>query len=178
MEGVVSHFQHYMQTGGITMYPLLLCCFSMWLLILFHLPAWRHPLSIECKQLQKQYLLQTRDNLRHDRQVYDHLVNMSYQRTARGISTIKLLATIAPILGLFGTVTGMINTFESVADFGLGNPKALAAGISEAMITTQFGLFVALPGILAVFFLHRRASRDQQKIKLLTVELVNTGGKR
>ncbi len=172
MKEVFSHFQHYMQTGGITMYPLVLCCFCMWLLIFFHLPLWRQSLSRECKQLQKHYLREKRENQRHNKQLYHYLLNRCYRETVQGVSTIKLLSAVAPVLGLFGTVTGMINTFESVAAFGLGNPKALAAGISEAMITTQFGLLVALPGILAVFFLHRRAARDHKALRLMTVDLV------
>ena len=154
------------------MYPLILCCFAMWLLILFNLPLWKRPLVVETEAFKTQYSAVPKDNVRHNRSVYDFLLSKSYRTSVQGLSTIKLLATIAPLLGLLGTVTGMINTFESVAIFGLGNPKALAAGISEAMITTQFGLLVALPGSLFVFFLQRRAHRDHTKIKQLTGTLV------
>ena len=172
MEGVYSHFQQYVQTGGITMYPLILCCFWMWLLIIFNVPLWRLSVNHQCEQLKEQYCLLQRENLRHNRQLYNLLLKKNYEQSIKGISTIKVLAAVAPFLGLFGTVTGMINTFESVATFGLGNPKALAAGISEAMITTQFGLLIAVPGILAVFFLQRRAHRDQRKVRQITGELV------
>jgi hypothetical protein len=56
-----------------------------------------------------------------------------------------VLAAVAPLLGLLGTVTGMIATFDVLAVFGTGNAKAMAGGISEALITTQTGLLVALP---------------------------------
>lgn len=154
------------------MYPLILCCFSMWLLITYHLPLWRQSLPQQTNQLKKQYMAIPTDSSRHNRRAYDFLLNKNYHGAVKGLSTIKLLATIAPLLGLFGTVTGMINTFESVAIFGLGNPKALAAGISEAMITTQFGLLIALPGILFVFFLQRQVHRDHTKIKQQTASLV------
>lgn len=154
------------------MYPLILCCFAMWLLILLNIPLWKRPLLVEIQEFKTQYSAVPKDNVRHNRSVYDFLLSRSYRASVAGLATIKLLATIAPLLGLLGTVTGMINTFESVAIFGLGNPKALAAGISEAMITTQFGLLVALPGILFVFFLQRRAHRDHTKIKQITGTLV------
>lgn len=172
MQEIYFKFQHYIETGGVTMYPLILCCFTMWLLILFNLPVWKRPLVIETEELKKQYSTVPKENVRHNRYVYDFLLSKSYRSSVKGLSTVKLLATLAPLLGLFGTVTGMINTFESVSIYGLGNPKALAAGISEAMITTQFGLLVALPGILFVFFLQRRAYRDHTKIKQLTGTLV------
>ncbi|HEY6557536.1 MAG TPA: MotA/TolQ/ExbB proton channel family protein [Polyangiaceae bacterium] len=64
-------------------------------------------------------------------------------------STILVLAAVAPLLGLLGTVTGMIATFDVITEFGTGNPKLLSGGISEALITTEFGLMVAIPALLA-----------------------------
>ncbi|MBN4046045.1 MotA/TolQ/ExbB proton channel family protein, partial [bacterium AH-315-P11] len=165
MDELYFHFLNYLQTGGITMYPLVLCCLWMWVLIFFHLPLWRCSQDGIRRLLQEQFLREKRNNARHNRQLYSYLLSRAYQESVQGLSSIKLLASIAPFLGLFGTVTGMINTFQSVASFGLGNPRALAAGISEAMITTQFGLLIALPGILAAFFLQRRACRDQKKLQ-------------
>ena len=66
------------------------------------------------------------------------------------ISTIKILAVIAPLLGLLGTVTGMIGTFQSITLFGTGDPKLMSSGISQALITTVLGLTVAIP----LIFLH------------------------
>jgi biopolymer transport protein ExbB len=73
-------------------------------------------------------------------------------------STIALLATVAPLLGLLGTVCGMIKTFAVIAEFGTGNARALAAGISEALITTQAGLVIAVPGMFIASFLIRRSN--------------------
>jgi len=68
----------------------------------------------------------------------------------RGISSIKVLAVIAPLLGLLGTVTGMIETFQSITLFGTGDPKLMAGGISQALVTTVLGLTAAIP----LIFLH------------------------
>ena len=57
----------------------------------------------------------------------------------KGIGTIKLLSSIAPLLGLLGTVTGMIATFQSITLFGTGDPKLMAGGISQALVTTALG---------------------------------------
>lgn len=82
----------------------------------------------------------------------------------RGQSIIKLFAGIAPLLGLLGTVTGMIATFQAITNFGTGDPKLMAAGISQALITTVLGLLAAIPLLLA----HNAvASQSKRLIQLL-----------
>ena len=66
----------------------------------------------------------------------------------RGLGTIKILAVIAPMLGLLGTVTGLIETFQSITLFGTGDPRLMAGGISQALVTTVLGLGAAIPLIL------------------------------
>jgi biopolymer transport protein ExbB len=72
----------------------------------------------------------------------------------KSLSTIAVIATMLPMLGLLGTVTGMISTFDVIAMRGTGDPNALAAGISEALITTEAGLITALP----ILFFHNQLS--------------------
>ncbi len=72
------------------------------------------------------------------------------------IGTITTLAAIAPLLGLLGTVTGMMKTFSIIKLFGSANPALMAEGISEALLTTQAGLVVAFPIVLANTFLKNR----------------------
>lgn len=63
-------------------------------------------------------------------------------------SALLVGASVAPLLGLLGTVSGMISTFDIITEYGTGNPKLLSGGISEALVTTEFGLIVAIPGVL------------------------------
>jgi biopolymer transport protein ExbB len=77
----------------------------------------------------------------------------------RYLGLISVLAGVAPLLGLLGTVGGMITTFTVISRFGTGNAKALASGISEALITTQTGLVVAIPGLFLANYLHRRSEK-------------------
>jgi len=67
----------------------------------------------------------------------------------RGTTLIKVISAAAPLLGLLGTVTGMIKTFQAITLFGTGDPKMMASGISEALVTTVLGLTVAIPTLLA-----------------------------
>jgi len=75
----------------------------------------------------------------------------------RHISWLKIIAAVAPLLGLLGTVTGMINTFEVMALFGTGDPKLMAGGISQALVTTIQGLVVAIPAVLLHTLVNERS---------------------
>jgi biopolymer transport protein ExbB len=66
----------------------------------------------------------------------------------RGILFIKIISVVAPLLGLLGTVTGMINTFQAITLYGAGDPTIMAGGISQALVTTVLGLVVAIPMVL------------------------------
>ena len=74
-----------------------------------------------------------------------------------GLTTIKVLSVIAPLLGLLGTVTGMIETFQQITLFGTGDPKLMAGGISEALVTTMLGLIAAIPLVLLHSILRDRS---------------------
>ncbi|MCM2130947.1 MotA/TolQ/ExbB proton channel family protein [Larsenimonas rhizosphaerae] len=78
----------------------------------------------------------------------------------RGQSLVKLIAAIAPLMGLLGTVTGMIGTFQSITVFGSSDPKLMAGGISQALITTVIGLVVAIP----VLFAHTGLTSRSRKV--------------
>ena len=76
-----------------------------------------------------------------------------------GLTLLKIIAAIAPLMGLLGTVTGMILTFQAITIFGAGDPKAMAGGISSALITTVLGLLVAIPTVLMFTIVNGRAQR-------------------
>ena len=82
----------------------------------------------------------------------------------RGLGSIKVLAAVGPLLGLLGTVTGMILTFQQITLFGTGDPKLMADGISQALVTTVLGLVVAVPLILLHSIL---AGRSRKLIQTL-----------
>lgn len=79
----------------------------------------------------------------------------------KGLSMLKLLAALAPMLGLLGTVTGMIETFQVITQFGNGDPKVMAGGISMALVTTVLGLVAAMPLLLA----HNILSTQSENIR-------------
>lgn len=74
----------------------------------------------------------------------------------RFINALGTIASISPLLGLLGTVSGMIRTFNDITDQGVGNPQVLAGGISEALVSTAAGLIVAIPAVIGYRFLRGR----------------------
>jgi len=78
-------------------------------------------------------------------------------KITRNFTLIKIISVVAPLLGLLGTVTGMINTFQAITLFGTGDPKLMAGGISQALVTTVLGLVVAIPTVFLYTLLNTRS---------------------
>jgi biopolymer transport protein ExbB len=82
-----------------------------------------------------------------------------------GVNWIKFLAAVAPLLGLLGTVIGMIETFQAITVFGTGDPKQMAGGISQALVTTMLGLIFAAPLLAMYTLLSEKVSEILQEIE-------------
>ncbi|MBT7164454.1 MAG: hypothetical protein HN904_16865 [Victivallales bacterium] len=94
-------------------------------------------------------------------------------RMERFLTPLAVCASVAPLLGLLGTVTGMIHTFRLITVFGTGDASLLSAGISEALITTEVGLVIAIPALLCHAYLSRRVRGVLAATQEATVSFVN-----
>ncbi len=92
----------------------------------------------------------------------------------RYLNVIAVTASVAPLLGLLGTVTGIIKTFNLMRVFGAGDPKPLISGISEALITTELGLVLAIPALVIHALLARKVAGVMAHIEKLSVALINS----
>jgi biopolymer transport protein ExbB len=92
-------------------------------------------------------------------------------RMERSLSLMSALASVAPLLGLLGTVSGMIATFNTIALAGTGNPRLLSGGISEALITTQLGLMVGIPLLLVHAWLARWVERREAMLECDAIQV-------
>jgi len=175
-ENLLIQTWSYLDSGGGVMWPLLGLSVWMWWLILLKVldfTAWRRQeVSVEDvletgerprgAPWQRHILnlvlsLEGKGHTSDEAEVVDRLVRTVGRRIDKHIETILVLSKAAPLLGLLGTVGGMISTFEVIAVFGTGEAKSLAGGISEALITTQTGLLVAVPGLILGSLLQKRA---------------------
>ena len=182
----------YLRTGGVIMLPLVLVSLLLWGVIIYRLLLLR---QLYCNHITEEdalaYIeagnthvptifqglrstllrrfLALRSGEPHlDRFILDEAAAHTRQMLRQGLSLISVLAAVAPLLGLLGTVLGMIGTFECIAVFGNSNARAMAGGISEALVTTQTGLLVAIPGLFMRNFLQRRADNLEQRLDSMT----------
>lgn len=191
----LEQLQIYLDTGGIIMVPLLAVSVLMWVLIInrafFFRRLYRRnmprekagqlvrrkgvPPSRQCRGINAmfvaEFLLRSNGVALQDRQALDETVMAMSLSLDRYLGFIGALAGAAPLLGLLGTILGMMRTFNIISVFGTGNPKAMAAGISEALITTQTGLLVAIPGLYMYGFLTRRADNLKHSLASLGIYL-------
>ncbi len=145
------------EQGGLTLWAILLASFLLWLLIIERywahyreLPAFRARLFEEWKsgETMGEYHSFTR---------IQALVANLKAEASHNLPALRALTTILPLLGLLGTVSGMIKVFDVITVFGTGNTRGMAFGISEALVTTMAGLFTALSGLYFVSDLESRA---------------------
>ncbi len=196
--GVRDYFymvRDYLAGGGVVMIPLMILSMAMWALIinralffrrLYHKnmkpsTALDHVLNNRIPDRTRyrgvisvlviEFLKRKSGDRQLDRFILDETVVWLVSSIDRYLAVIGVLAGIAPLMGLLGTVTGMIATFDSIAVFGTGNTRAMAGGISEALITTQTGLLVAIPGIYMKNFLVRRSENLKQRVASLGMYL-------
>jgi biopolymer transport protein ExbB len=109
---------------------------------------------------------------------FDEAILGELPKLRRGLRLLTIFAAVTPLLGLLGTVTGMIETFQSITLFGTGDPKLMSGGISQALVTTELGLAVAIPMVLLHSYLAGRSNRvirllDQQSAAMVAARSGN-----
>ncbi len=182
----------YIDTGGFVMYPLVFVSVLMFFLVIKKYMEMRvftqgdRPIKECLESLGKtgftaaswqRYII--RDFLANrtfdddlDRSIIESLRLRQTGFVERYIKSIAILAGVAPLLGLLGTVSGMITTFLVISTSGTGDAKALASGISEALITTQTGLVVAVPGLFLANYLRRRSDKLVSRMRRFCLGLL------
>lgn len=188
MAAIWNRLIAYTADGGIVMVPLIAVSLFMWVLILNRALFFRRlhrknmPAAVAWDHIQAgklpatgtyrgivsllvaEFLVARSGNKTLDRFLIDESIQRIRRHLKDHLALIGVLAAVAPLLGLLGTVTGMIATFDVLAFFGTGNAKAMASGISEALITTQTGLLVSIPGLYMKGFLEQRADNLDRRI--------------
>lgn len=118
------------------------------------------------------------DNQSSDPESMELKLAEAMQKESPGINKlimfIKIIAVVAPLLGLLGTVTGMIQTFQAITLFGAGDPQTMAGGISQALVTTVLGLVVAIPTVFMHWLASGRAKRIEDILEENAAALVAT----
>ncbi len=156
--------RNFLERGGDVLLIIAGVVFVMWTLILDRLVYMNseHPAAVG-RALDAWRSRADTDSW-HSEQIYDAMVSRLSIRLQTGIPMIKTLAAVCPLLGLLGTVTGMVLIFDAVSIVGSGSARAVAGGVSTAIVTTMAGLVGALTGIFPAAMLARQA---QGQVKVL-----------
>jgi biopolymer transport protein ExbB len=166
-DGLAALFEQ----GGWVLWAILAASIYMWILLAERYWFYWNQMPQLRKQLYEEWLKQpARLNPSLTYRRIDALVGDLRTEANRNILALQALVAILPLLGLLGTVSGMIKVFEVITIFGTGNTRGMAAGISEALVTTMAGLFTALSGLYFVSDLERRAEEVSRKLEQTLVE--------
>jgi len=154
-----------MERGGDVLFGILVVTFLMWVLIVERL--WFF--ALEYKK-QKNRVVEAWESREERTSWYAHkirtaMVSEINHNLFQGVNLIKTLVAICPLVGLLGTVTGMIDVFDVMGSQGSSNARAMAAGVSKATIPTMAGMVAALSGMFISTYIEKRAKREVERLQ-------------
>ena len=160
----------FMQKGGDVLYLIGLLAFLMWFLIFERLWYFffNHQSTIDV--VVQDWSKRSDKKSWNSKAIREMLISQTSSKINLNLTLIKLCVGVAPLLGLFGTITGMMEVFHLLAITGGGDAKAMAGGVSRSTIPAMAGLSVAITGTFASTFLRNKSNRE---VELLSEHLVS-----
>jgi len=165
----INALREFLDTGGQVLLAIGLLIFVMWLLILERFMYVFGGYRTYKKQLTADWFNRAERNSWNAEQIREAIISRAGMQLNQNISYINVMVALCPLLGLLGTVTGMIEVFDVMAITGSGSARSMASGVSKATIPTMAGMVGALSGVFAATFLQRKAKRE---VELLEDKLV------
>lgn len=162
---IYGAIQDFIESGGQVLLIIGVLIFTMWLMILERMFYYLRG----HQQRKKQALATWRE--RDDKsswqaeQIRSAMISRVYLALRGNLPVLQALVALCPLLGLMGTVTGMIEVFDVMAISGTGNVRSMAAGVSKATIPTMAGMVGALSGVFAATWLQRASRRERMKLE-------------
>ncbi len=158
-------FYSFFATGGDVLYLILVATVLMWTLIIERLWFFRQSYPLMARKVEAEWGQRRDRSSWYALRIRRLLISELRLELRRFIPLIRTLITLCPLLGLLGTTTGMIEVYDVLALGGTGTPRAMAAGVSKAMVTTMAGLVAALSGVFFVSRLESRARSAAERLE-------------
>ncbi|NNE61003.1 MAG: MotA/TolQ/ExbB proton channel family protein [Woeseia sp.] len=152
----------FMELGGPVLRWIAITIFLMWALIIERVLFFRSSMKQMAVDILETWESRPERKSWNAHRIREGLISKFAMASNSSIPMIQTLVALCPLLGLLGTVTGMIKVFEVMAVSGSGNVRAMAAGVSQATVPTMAGMVGALSGVLLVTILSRRAARETE----------------
>lgn len=166
---VAFQVSNFMTLGGDVLWLIAAVIFVMWALVIERAVYFYVRYPRQAKRVQALWDARGEHYSWQSHQIRNALVAGMRGQVRIYISTVKTLVAICPLLGLLGTVTGMIAVFDVMANAGMGNPRLMADGVAKATVPTMAGMVGALSGVFAIYWLDWQAKR---KVSLIADRLV------
>jgi len=161
----INAIRDFLDTGGQVLLVIAVLIFAMWLLILerfmYFFNGYRH----YKKDVKNTWKTRSERNSWNAEQIRQAMVSRASMRLNANLPLINVMVALCPLLGLLGTVTGMIEVFDVMAITGTGSARSMASGVSKATIPTMAGMVGALSGVFASTYLQRKAKREVELLQ-------------
>jgi len=160
LRDAIEAIRDFMALGGPVLKVIAFVIFLMWVLIVERLMFFRSSMRDMSREIHDKWEGRSERRSWQAIQIREMMISQFSYSVNRGIPMIQTFVALCPLLGLMGTVTGMIKVFQVLAVSGSGNVRAMAGGVSQATVPTMAGMVGALSGVLLVTLLTRRAMRE------------------
>lgn len=161
----LESIRQFVASGGPVLYGIGGLSFFMWTLVFERIWYFRFVLPGEASVVVNAWEQRTERVSWNARQIRRALVSRARERIEQNLSLIKVCVSLCPLLGLLGTVTGMIVVFHVMAVTGGGDARSMAGGVSRATIPTMAGMVAAISGVFANIYVTRTASREMRRLE-------------
>jgi biopolymer transport protein ExbB len=160
----VAAVRDFLETGGDVLLYIGLTTLAMWTLIVERFWYFRRVHPSEAKRIEKAWSERRDRSSWNAHQIRRLLISEVQTKLDQGLIMIKTLVALCPLLGLLGTVTGMIEVFDVMAIAGSGNARAMAGGVQKATIPTMAGMVAALSGLMLSIQIERFARAEGERV--------------
>lgn len=161
----INAIRDFLDTGGQVLMIIGVLIFAMWLLILERFIYFFNGYRVYKKSVKASWSARAERNSWHAEQIRQAMISRASMRLNTNLALINVMVALCPLLGLLGTVTGMIEVFDVMAITGTGSARSMASGVSKATIPTMAGMVGALSGVFASTYLQRKAKREVELLQ-------------
>lgn len=159
-----NSLQNFLSAGGEVLQIIMVVTFFMWALIIERLIYWSTAHASVAKRAERAWSAREDHHSWYAHAIRERLISEAVQEASRFNNVIRALVAVTPLLGLLGTVTGMVQVFDVMAVTGSSNARLMAAGISKATIPTMAGLVASLSGLIFINAFDRNVQKAEHRI--------------